>query len=78
MVNGIRTSDPHGLNKRQASKFHEDFWVRQTPEEGWRTYQLKHCEYNNKDFSLKTLNDKTHQAFSLKFRQLIIKFHVFL
>ena len=34
-------------------------WVRQMPEEGWRTYQPKCWEYNNKDDnSLKTLNDK--------------------
>ena len=47
--------------------------VRQTPEEGWRTYRPKHCGNNNKDEdnSLKTLNDKHHQASSLKFRQLI-------
>ena len=34
--------------------------VRQTPEEGQRTYQLKHNENNHKDEgnSLKTLNDK--------------------
>ena len=32
--------------------------VRQTPEEGWKTYRLKNCEYNNKDKddSPKTLN----------------------
>ena len=40
--------------------------VRQTPEEGQRTYQPKHCRNNNKDKdnSLKTLNDKNHQASS--------------
>ena len=33
--------------------------VRQTPEEGLRTYQLKCCGNNkNEDNSLKTLNDK--------------------
>ena len=32
------------------------------PEEGQRTHQSKHCEYNNKDEdnSLNTLNDKNH------------------
>ena len=36
--------------------------VRQTPEEGRRTYQLKRCGNNNKDEdnSPKTLNDKNH------------------
>ena len=41
--------------------FRVGFQVRQeTPEVGSRTYQLKRCEYNNKDGdnSLKTLNDK--------------------
>ena len=33
---------------------------KKTPEEGQRTHQPKHCEYNNKDEvdSPKTLNDK--------------------
>ena len=40
-------------------------------EEGWRTYRPKLCGNNNKDEdnSLKTLNDKNHQASSQKFRQ---------
>ena len=48
--------------------------VQQTPEEGWRTYLPKPCKNNNKneDNSLKTLNDKNHQALSQKFRQLKI------
>ena len=59
MANGIRTSDPHRFNKGCSSKFCEGFWVRQTPEEGWRTYWPKCCGNNNKDEenSLKTLND---------------------
>ena len=63
MVNGIRTSDPHGLNKGCGSKFHVGFRVQRTPEEGQMTYWLKCCEYNNKDEdnSLKTLNDKISQ-----------------
>ena len=73
MVDRIRTSDPHGLNKGCDSKFHVGFQVRQTPEEGWRTHQLKCCEYNNKDEenSPKTLNIKNQQTLSQKFRQLI-------
>ena len=45
--------------------------VRQTPEEGRRTYQPKRCGNNNKDEdnSPKTLNDKNQQASSQKFRQ---------
>ena len=74
MANGIRTSDPCGFNKGHSSKFHVGSWVRQTPEEGWRTYQPKHCGNNNKveDNSLKNFNDKNHQASSQKFRQLIL------
>ena len=55
------------------SMFHEGSQVQQTPEEGWRTYRLKRCGNNNKDEdnSMKTLNDKNHQASSQKFRQLI-------
>ena len=49
MVNGIRAIDPHGLNKGRSSKFCVEFRVRQTPEEGWRTYQPKRWEYGNKD-----------------------------
>ena len=60
MVNGIRATDPRGLNKGRGSKFHEGSRVQQeTPEEGQSTYWLK-CIYNNKDEdnSLKTMNDK--------------------
>ena len=59
MVNGIKASDPCGLNKAHGLKFHVGSRVRQeTPEKGWRTYWPKH-EYNNKDEdnSPKTLND---------------------
>ena len=43
-----------------SSKFHEGSQVRQTPEEGRRTYWMKHCGNNNKDEdnSRKKLNDK--------------------
>ena len=73
MANGIRTGDPHGFNKGRCPKFHVGSWVQRTPEEGQRTYWPKHCGNNNKDEdnSLKTLNDKNHQASSQKFRQLI-------
>ena len=37
-----------GLNKVFSSRFCVFSWVRQkTPEEGWRAYRLKHCEYSN-------------------------------
>ena len=60
MANGIRTGDPRGFNKGRSSKFREGSWVRQTPEEGRRTYRPKRCGNNNKDEdnSLKNLNDK--------------------
>ena len=64
-VNGIKASDPYGLNKGHDLKFCVGSQVQQAPlKEGWRTHWLKHCEYNNKDEdnSLKTLNDKNHQA----------------
>ncbi len=49
MVNGIKISDPCGLDKGCSSKFCEGSRVRQTPEEGQRTYPLKCCGNNNKD-----------------------------
>ena len=60
MANGIRTGDPRGLNKGRSSKFREGSRVRQTPEEGQRTYRPKRCGNNNKDEdnSPKILNDK--------------------
>ena len=72
MANGIRTGDPSGFNKGRSSKFHEGSRVRQTPEEGRRTYRPNRCRNNNKDEdnSLKNLNDKNQQASSQKFRQL--------
>ena len=61
MVNGIRISDPCGLNKECGLKFHVGSKVQQTTEEGRWTYRPKRCEYNNKDEdnSLKTLNAKS-------------------
>ena len=72
MANGIRTGDPRGFNKGRSSKFREGSRVRQTPEEGRRTYRPKRCGNNNKDEdnSPKTLNDKNQQTSSQKFRQL--------
>ena len=76
MANGIRTSESPppggGFNKGRSSKFREGSQVQQTPEEDRRTYQPKRCGNNNKDEdnSLKTLNDKNHQALSQKFRKL--------
>ena len=49
MANGIRTGDLRGLNKGRSSKFREGSRVRQTPEEGRRTYRPKRCGNNNKD-----------------------------
>ena len=43
-----RTGDPRGFNKGRSSKFREGFRVRQTPEEGWRTYRPERCGNNNK------------------------------
>ena len=58
MTNGIRTGDTRGFNKGRSSKFREGSRVRQTPEEGRRTYRPKRCGNNNKDEdnSLKTHN----------------------
>ena len=58
MANGIRTGDPCGFSKRRSSKFCVGFRVRQTPEEGQKTYRPKRCGNKNEDEdnSLKTLN----------------------
>ena len=60
MAYRIRTGNLPGFNKGRSSKFCEGSWVRQTSEEGWRTYRPKRCGNNNKDedSSPKTLNDK--------------------
>ena len=59
MANGIRTGDPRGFNKERSSMFRERSRVRQTPEEGRRTYRPTFAGNNNKDEdkSPKTLND---------------------
>ena len=58
MANGIRPGDPRGFNKGRSSKFRVSSRVRQTPEEGRRTYQPKRCGNINKDEdnNPKTLN----------------------
>ena len=60
MANGIRTGDPRGFNKGRSSKLREGSRIRQTPDEGRRTYQPKRRGNNNKDEdnSPKTLSDK--------------------
>ena len=77
MANGIRTGDPRGFNKGRSSKFREGSRVRQTPEEGRRTYRSKRCRNNNKDEdnSPKNLNDKNQQGSSQKFRQVVSLFN---
>ena len=65
MANGIGTGDPRGFNKGRSSNFREGSRVRQTPEEGRKTYRPKRCENNNKDEdnSPKNLNDKKIRLF---------------
>ena len=53
-----------------SMKFREASRVRQTPEEGRRTYRPRRSGNNNKDNDPKTPNDKNQQALSQKFRQL--------
>ena len=79
MANGIRTGNPRGFNKGRSSKFREGSRVRQTSEEGRKTYRPKHCGNNNKDEdnSPKNLNDKNHQASSQKFRQRLTQCKIF-
>ena len=54
------TAFDNTFNKGRSSKFCVGSRVRQTPEEGRRTYRPKRCGNNNKDEdnSSKTLNDK--------------------
>ena len=65
MANGIRTGDPRGFNKGRSSKFREGFRVRQTPEEGRRTYRPKRCGNKDEDNSPKNLNDKKRELAKL-------------
>ena len=70
MTNGIRTGDPRGFNKGRSSKFREDSRVRQTPEDGRRTYRPKRCGNSNKDEdnSPKAHNDRNYIRKLLLFR----------
>ena len=74
MVNGIRKGNLCRFNKERSSKFRVGSRVRQTPEEGWRTYRPKCCwNYNeDEDNSPKSLTDKNRQASSLMFRQYVV------
>ena len=67
MANGIRIGDVCVFNKGGSSKFREGSRVRQTPEEGRRTYRPKRCGNNSKDEdnSPKTLNDKKKALFNI-------------
>ena len=79
LVNGIRTSDPRGLNKGCVSKCRVGFRNRlETSEEGRRIYWPKCWQYNNKyeENSPKTLNDKNYQPTSQKFKQLRLIYDV--
>ena len=69
--NGIRTGDPRGFNEGRSSKFREGSRVRQTFEEGRRTYRQKRCGNNNKDEdnSPKAINICLH---SLKWFQILL------
>ena len=49
MADGIRAGDSREFNKGRSLKFYEGSRVRQTPEEGQRTYRPKRCRNNNKD-----------------------------
>ena len=72
MANGIRTGDLRGFNKGRSSNIREGSRVRQTPEEGRRTYRPKRCGNNYKDenYSPKTLNDKnTNNSFKNSYLQ---------
>ena len=67
MVNRIGTVYPWGSNKGFSSRFCVDSQVwHETPEEGWRTYQLQYYDYNNKDEvnSPNILSDNNYQATS--------------
>ena len=78
IVNGIGANDPCGLNKGCGLKFPISSRVQQeTPEEGQRTYQPKHCDYCNKDDGPKTLNDKKKNLYNFFFLSLHFFFSFF-
>ena len=69
MVNGIRASDPLGLNKGRVLKFNVGSRVQQgIPKEGRSTYRPKRFKYNNEDEdnSLKTLIGKNYSPLIIK------------
>ena len=74
MANGIRTNDPRGFNKERSSKFREGSRVRQTHEEGRRTYRSKRLGINRKeeDNSPKSLNENKKRMFTTN-NKLIFK-----
>ena len=65
MTNGIRTGNPRGFNKGRSLKFREGSLVRQTPEEGRRTYRPKCCEITIK---MKTIGRKPLMIKIIKLR----------
>ena len=67
MANGIRTGNPRGFSKGHNSKFLIGSQVRQTPEEGRRTYRPKCCGNNHEDEdnSPKTFNDQNSHYYWL-------------
>ena len=69
---------PREFNKGRSSKFRVGSRVRQTPEEGRRTYRLKRCGNNNKDEenSPKTPSDKkkNYQPHSTEFMKQKFEF----
>ena len=64
----LQASNNTGILNTRSSKFRVGSVVRQTPEEGRRTYRPKCCRNNDKDKddSLKTLNDKNTKKNLLK------------
>ena len=67
MANGIRRGDPRGFNKGRSSNLSDAYRVRQTPEEGRRTYRPKLSGNNNTEEynSPKTLFDFWLSALSI-------------
>ena len=64
MAYGVRTGHLRRFNKGSSPKFRVGSRVRQTPEEGRKTYRPKHCENNHKDEdnSPNTINDINHNS----------------
>ena len=67
MVNKIGTVYPCGLNEGFSSRFCVESRVwHKTPEEGQKTYQMKCCDYNNKD-EVNSSNTLTWLEFELAY-----------